>query len=97
MKRYFEIFIIIGVLSYILYLIMYTFFFTNFCNGYGGIGDEEARQTLVKMADCKDSLVCEIGNTELNVRENTVKSWSCNRKKVNYFEAEYYLNYYNNL
>jgi len=33
------------------------------------------------MAKCKDSLICEIANTEINVRENIVKKWACNRKK----------------
>ena len=97
MKRYFEIFIVICVSSYLIYLILYSLFFPGFCNWHWWKWITINAKNIKEMAKCKDSIICEIKNVELNVKDNTVKNWSCERKKVNYFEAEYYLDYYNNL
>lgn len=97
MKNFLEIFIIIGVLLYIFYLVIYTFFLTSFCDWLWWIWNETPKEILWKMVKCKDSLVCEVANVELEIHKNTVKKWTCDKKRIDYFEAGYYLDYYNDL
>lgn len=89
LKKYLEIFLVIFILWLIVHIILYIYYFDDFCNKYSWVNEVDTNLSIYKLAKCKDSFVCKPEEI-VSDRLNNITDWSCNKDKV-------YLEFYNNL
>lgn len=83
-----ELFIVIGIIFYLVYFLSYLAYFDNYCSKFSGTLVWE-NANMGYLAKCKDSFVCEITNKI--TEKNQLKSWTCTKKRYNNFEIDYYI------
>jgi hypothetical protein len=95
MKKYFEIFLVISILSLIIYIFLYIFYFDFFCNKYSWKNELNLSFSIKKIANCKDSLICYPRDIKTNWK-NEVNNWNCEKKPSPIFWEDLYKNVFNN-
>lgn len=95
MKRYFEIFLVIFVLFTVIYTIVYLFYFDSLCWNYSWVNEQYTKVSISKLATCKDSIVCEASDIEVNIK-NELTGWNCTKKDSWLFWKEIFMSIFNN-
>lgn len=89
MKKFLELIISTVVVFLIVYLSFYFFYFEKKCDKYSWLNHTDPKIALTELGMCKDTLICEINDLEMNIL-NTPTSWNCVRKKSPILEKSFY-------
>lgn len=100
MKRIYELSVVVTIFFIVIYFLLYTFLFDSMCIGFRNTSTVDSKQIISEISNCKDSLVCEMNDIEVD-EKNNITTWSCNKKVNKYFEFDFYKdsirNIYNNI
>ena len=88
MKKMIEIFIVVFIIFNITYTLLFFFYFDTLCGKYSW-KDANISTSFVKLATCKDSIICYPDNIDVS-REGSSNSWDCFKKDAPVFWKQSY-------
>ncbi len=94
-KKYIEIFIVITFFYYLIYLFSYISILDNYCNKYSQEVVNTKKMNLIILWNCNNNYFCEIWNKKYILWK--LSNYKCNKKILNIFEYDFYLNKYKEL
>ncbi len=94
-KKIIEIFIVLWVFYYFIYMFAYVYFLDSYCNKYSQEIDDTKNINLVIIADCRSNYFCEVLDKQYIWWK--LSSYKCNKKILNRFEYKYYETKFNEL
>lgn len=92
LKRYFEIFIVLWVLYYLIYMFIYASVLDWYCSEYSQEVQDTKKMNLFILWDCRSNYFCEIKDKKYLLWK--LSSYSCDKKIINRYDYDFYLNKY---
>ena len=94
-KRYLEIFIVIGVFYYFIYMFAYVYVLDSYCDKNSQIVEDTKKMNLYILGDCNSNYFCEV--TEQKYVLGKLSNYKCSKKILDRYEYDFYLNKYEEL